>query len=271
MRLAGKNRKARIKISLKSSREIFFKQTLRKNTGCEKNPEIDFSIEIVNIDLVHQGEEYMKADWTWNKPLINRQNADVLGRAAHLAYKDPGTIGNELQEWEMQLVRFFDRQNTQAYLAKNDQTCILAFRGTQPNMIRDWLYDLDSRFVSAPKGMVGRVHVGFQNALNAIWPEVWTTLRKKSAAPAACGSQGTVSAEPWQYLPQPDYASQRPNPLMDCIPMDNHGSATWNFAPASIRVLVKVHFASSIITISCHESRSETWDTSTRASSSSST
>lgn len=124
----------------------------------------------------------MTADWKWNKPQVNRQNADVLGRAAHLAYKDRETIGIKLQEWDMKLVQFFDRQNTQAYLAKNDQTCILAFRGTQPNMIRDWLYDLDSRFVSAPKGMVGRVHVGFQNALNAIWPDVWSALKKERGA-----------------------------------------------------------------------------------------
>jgi triacylglycerol lipase len=149
------------------------------NTSCEKNPEIDFPMEIVKIGLVYQGEEYMTADWKWNEPQINLQNADVLGRAAHLAYKEAEAIGKELQEWDMKLVQFFDRQNTQAYLAKNDQTCILVFRGTQPNKIRDWLYDLDSRFVSPPMGMVGRVHAGFLHALNAVWPEVWATLQKE--------------------------------------------------------------------------------------------
>jgi triacylglycerol lipase len=121
----------------------------------------------------------MTADWSWNKPLVNRQNADALGKAAHLAYKDSNTIEDGLQEWDMKLAGFFDRQNTQAYLAKNDQTCVLAFRGTQPNMIRDWLYDLDCRFASPPKGMVGNIHIGFLNALDAIWPEVWTALQKE--------------------------------------------------------------------------------------------
>jgi triacylglycerol lipase len=124
----------------------------------------------------------MVADWSWNKPQISRQNADALGKAAHLAYKDPETIEDTLLGWDMKLVEFFDRQSTQAYLAKNDQTCILAFRGTQPNMLRDWLYDLDSRFVPAPGGMVGRVHVGFLNALNAIWPELWARLRRERGA-----------------------------------------------------------------------------------------
>ncbi len=119
----------------------------------------------------------MVADWTWNKPLINRQNADVLGKAAYLAYKDPNTIESTLLGWNMKLVRFFDRSNTQAYLAQNEQTCILAFRGTQPDKIADWLCDMDCGFVPAPVGMVGRVHVGFLNALNSIWLDLWTTLR----------------------------------------------------------------------------------------------
>jgi triacylglycerol lipase len=121
----------------------------------------------------------MVADWSWKKPQVNRQNSQALGRAAQIAYKDPKTIENTLLEWDMKLVHFFDRQNTQAYLAKNDQTCILAFRGTQPNVLRDWLYDLDCRLVDGPRGTKGRIHIGFQNALNAIWPEVWTTLKKE--------------------------------------------------------------------------------------------
>ncbi len=120
----------------------------------------------------------MVADWNWNKPQFNRQNAQTLGKAAHLAYQDPKTIEDNLVEWNMKLVLFFDKQNTQAYFAQNDQTCLLAFRGTQPNMLRDWLYDMDCRFVPAPVRMVGKIHIGFLNALNAIWPDVWATLQK---------------------------------------------------------------------------------------------
>jgi triacylglycerol lipase len=118
----------------------------------------------------------MTADWNWKKPQINRQNADFLGRAAHLAYKDPRTIESTLQEWDMQLVKFFDCQETQAYLAKNDQACVLAFRGTQPTMIKDWLYDLDAHQVNGP---VGKVHEGFLCALHYIWLDVWKTLQKE--------------------------------------------------------------------------------------------
>ena len=118
----------------------------------------------------------MDADWTWKKAELNRQNAEFLGNAAHLAYGDPGMIEDALRGWGMTLVKFFDRQGTQAYLAKNDQTCLLAFRGTQPNMLRDWLYDLDAHQVNGP---VGKVHEGFLCALHYIWLDLWNTLQKE--------------------------------------------------------------------------------------------
>jgi len=118
----------------------------------------------------------MLADWSWKKAQINRQNADSLGNAAKLAYNDPDIIESTLQEWDMQLVKFFDCQNTQAYLAKNDQAMVLAFRGTQPNMLRDWLYDLDGHQVNGP---VGKVHEGFLCALHYIWLDVWKTLQQE--------------------------------------------------------------------------------------------
>jgi triacylglycerol lipase len=121
----------------------------------------------------------MVADWTWSKPQINMQNAEVLGQAAHLAYKDPSTIESTLPGWNMKLVQFFDHFNTQAYLAANDQTCILAFRGTQPDMIADWLCDMDCAFIPAPGGMEGRIHAGFWKGLDSVWPNVWTALQKE--------------------------------------------------------------------------------------------
>jgi triacylglycerol lipase len=121
----------------------------------------------------------MIADWTWNKPQVNFQNAQALGKAAKLAYENPKTVGDTLLGWNMKLAQFFDSKHTQAYLAMNDKTCILAFRGTQPNMLRDWLYDMDCRFVDGPKGTKGKIHVGFQNALDAIWPAVSTALKRE--------------------------------------------------------------------------------------------
>jgi triacylglycerol lipase len=118
----------------------------------------------------------MTVDLTWKKPGINRQNAEFFGRAAHLAYNDPQVIEASLPELGLQLVKFFDCQNTQAYLAKNDQACVLAFRGTQPTILVDWLSDLDAHQVNGP---VGKVHEGFLCALHYIWLDVWKTLQSE--------------------------------------------------------------------------------------------
>jgi triacylglycerol lipase len=118
----------------------------------------------------------MTFDWTWKKAELNRQNAEFLGNAAKLAYSEPQDIADTLKTWNMDLVRFFDCQNTQAYLAKNDQTMILAFRGTQPTMLKDWLYDLDAHQVNGP---VGKVHEGFLCALHYIWLDLWNTLQRE--------------------------------------------------------------------------------------------
>ncbi len=118
----------------------------------------------------------MTMDLTWKKAEINRQNAEFFGKAAHLAYSDPHLIEAALPEMGMQLVKFFDCQNTQAYRAKNDQAMILSFRGTQPNVLKDWLYDLDAHQVNGP---VGKVHEGFLCALHYIWLDVWQTLQRE--------------------------------------------------------------------------------------------
>ena len=54
----------------------------------------------------------MIADWNWNKPQVNRKNAEALGRAAHLAYKDPEMIQYTLRRRGMKLIQFFENQDT---------------------------------------------------------------------------------------------------------------------------------------------------------------
>lgn len=118
----------------------------------------------------------MLADWNWKKAELNIHNAHFLGTAAKLAYKDADEVQKTLASWKMDLVKFFDRSDTQAYLAQNDDTCILAFRGTQPDKVKDWLTDLNTTQVAGP---VGKVHAGFWNALNNVWADVSSTLQAK--------------------------------------------------------------------------------------------
>ena len=62
----------------------------------------------------------MNPDWNWKKAELNNQNAEFLGKAAKLAYSEPPVVEATLRSWNMQLIKFFDSNGTQAYLARNN-------------------------------------------------------------------------------------------------------------------------------------------------------
>lgn len=111
----------------------------------------------------------------------DRTNAYWLGQAAKLAYADPTTITQTTQSWGFPRCKFFSKQvkfpvvDTQAYTIANDKLIITAFRGTEPNQLKDWLTDAKAITVAGPKGL-GRIHFGFNHALNAIYDEVKQTI-----------------------------------------------------------------------------------------------
>lgn len=55
---------------------------------------------------------------------------------------------------------------------------VLVFRGTQG--VRNWLIDLDTKMVASAQA--GRVHCGFQKALDEVWPEVDQALSSVTTA-----------------------------------------------------------------------------------------
>jgi triacylglycerol lipase len=115
----------------------------------------------------------MKADW--KTQTFNGGNADMLGKAASLAYADDATITATAKSWNMSLVRFFSLKDTQAYIVGDDTTWILAFRGTEPSKVEDWITDFDAKQINGPGG---KVHEGFFVALSYVWADIWTTLKE---------------------------------------------------------------------------------------------
>jgi len=95
------------------------------------------------------------------------ENALVLADCAKLVYEKPGVISQALmQQWGFKSFRFFSRKGTQAFVAANQDIIIVAFRGTEPKRIRDWITDAQVKQVSGP---AGKVHRGFKKALMAVW------------------------------------------------------------------------------------------------------
>ena len=105
-------------------------------------------------------------------------NARLLGLASAVAYRPEP----EIRSWaaangfDTKTFRFFSERgegiaklfDTQGFVAENDSILLVAFRGTEPKQILDWLDDAQIR--QAPWGTSGaKVHDGFAKALNAVW------------------------------------------------------------------------------------------------------
>lgn len=112
----------------------------------------------------------------------NLKRAYWLALASELAYKDEATIEDQARQWGFDTVRHhetrftppFPLQDTQAYTMVSDDMIVTAFRGTEPQQIKDWLSDATTPPRRGPAG-TGYVHDGFGEALESIWPDVKDT------------------------------------------------------------------------------------------------
>jgi triacylglycerol lipase len=107
--------------------------------------------------------------------VLSLDNARVLGQAAAVSYEDPITC----EKWAR--AQGFDEDfdffsstgvtknsDTQGFIAQNQQTILIAFRGTQPKQPVDWLSDFEASHETWGHP-IGKVHKGFYEALRAVW------------------------------------------------------------------------------------------------------
>ncbi|HKI52999.1 MAG TPA: lipase family protein, partial [Anaerolineales bacterium] len=110
----------------------------------------------------------------WNAKSFNASNAEMLGKAADLVYENNTTVAKTAKAWNMKLIKSFKHKDTQAYIIGDDETVILAFRGTEITKVKDITADLDARLI---RGLGGKVHEGFSRALSFVWDDLWNTLK----------------------------------------------------------------------------------------------
>ena len=101
-----------------------------------------------------------------NRAAYSDRMAWIMAQMAKLAYIpfEESGLGLEQLEYSLQsgwfnLMRTFNRKGTQAFIAKNDQFAVLAFRGTQPTKWEDVRTDLRAL---KQKTIEGKVHKGFK-------------------------------------------------------------------------------------------------------------
>jgi triacylglycerol lipase len=72
---------------------------------------------------------------------------------------------------------YFDCKGAEAYLLENKYEIILACRGTEPGEMQDIIHDIKVKLVPS-SSQIGKVHMGFKEALDKIWPNVVEKIKK---------------------------------------------------------------------------------------------
>lgn len=93
---------------------------------------------------------------------------------AKLAYEDYDEVNDMAMYWGYDYCEVFDQRGTQAYYMTGKSHSVVAFRGTEPNKLQDWITDLDVRLTP---DVCGRVHAGGKRALDEVWPELFMLAR----------------------------------------------------------------------------------------------
>jgi triacylglycerol lipase len=105
----------------------------------------------------------------------NGENGLVLADCAKLAYEKDADIKDAMNTWGLTKFEFFEGlgKSTEAFIAGNDKTIIVAFRGTQEP--KDFIKDAKFALTDAP---YGKVHDGFYEGLNEVWDKMFETIER---------------------------------------------------------------------------------------------
>lgn len=110
------------------------------------------------------------------------RTAWLMAEMSQLAYlifeKDDTELKSALSEANFVLIRFFNCDGTQAFLAKrdSDNLVVLAFRGTEKEDPRDIIIDLDAKFYKDEKGV--KIHDGFYRAFKCVEQDIRSEVEK---------------------------------------------------------------------------------------------
>ncbi|SDG84467.1 lipase family protein [Nitrosomonas sp. Nm132] len=106
-------------------------------------------------------------------------NALCLAAASNLVYEESDSLrAEEVHKWgfnQFKLISIPKKPfiDTQAFVCADPDVLLVAFRGTEPDDLKDWLTDAQFDLTDGPiKNIKNKVHRGFHEALNAAWPQL---------------------------------------------------------------------------------------------------
>ncbi len=105
-------------------------------------------------------------------------NAASCAMAAELAYDTPSNIAATAAPWGFQDCEVLQRlaHDTLCFIASNAEMILVAFRGTDPQDLKNWMTDADLALVTTPVGMV---HGGFWRALDTVWDDLCFIIKSQ--------------------------------------------------------------------------------------------
>lgn len=131
-----------------------------------------------------------REDWSWDfKPDATGHDAVdavALCNAALLTYSDNAGVQRFLKKWQFSESRmlFGRRTETQGFVARKDNTVIVAFRGTEPTHLIDWLTDVKFPQRKFDTNIPGLVHGGWADALEDVREQMLEAVAKLSTGEA---------------------------------------------------------------------------------------
>ena len=113
---------------------------------------------------------------------MNWKHASMCADVSNSVYKDHDKCLDDIKLYIGQDTSyiFFDEDGAQGCMFRHDKDhVVIAFRGTQPTQLSDLLADLKAwRETSDTKG---RVHSGFKNEVDKLWPYIEKMVKGKGA------------------------------------------------------------------------------------------
>ncbi len=109
----------------------------------------------------------------------------LFAEIASLSYYDEVVVRPVAASMGLPGCEFFERDGAQAYVLWNDFDCVVACRGTEPGEWND--IRADANAVSVVTETLGKVHKGFNDEVNDIWPLLEKALAGNERALWFCG------------------------------------------------------------------------------------
>jgi len=155
-------------------------------SGKKEVPKITFK----NLSPPYRDYNYFrdvkKYGFQFNATTFNLTNAWWLSEVSTLVYASKDFVNSQFRKAGLPDVKYFENKSTQCYVANNDKFAIVAFRGSEiwkkketfdlKEVLADLNTIVDIWLADWQQG--GKVHRGFKEALEGVWPDLLPYIRE---------------------------------------------------------------------------------------------